>query len=994
MKRLLSALFFSALAAGAAENLVFNSGFEMGTDGYAIVRILEPEVNPELKFLPLKTDTENAASGKRALRIENPNGEFYELHTKSFQLKPETDYTVSVKAKSDAPGAKIRLIIYNVVNSSWNVHARVWMLDKAYKNYSFTFNTGKSGTEWHIQIPPGVHYEKNVPRGSTWLDDLAVYETSKAAAVPETVLEASVSSSDRLYEKERKNAKLTLNVYNRSKSAVRRNLTVRGFDSLSGTELFRRPFEVVLDAESGKNFSFDVPLTRYGSVRVAVDGADRCYEGFYSVVGKYTARPLDLMKEPCVGVCGGLDYAIPPKLFRAGYQVGNAPFERVPEMLSRIGVRLMREHDGGMSATQWSAVEAEQGKFDFSHTDRSMAVYKKYNIELLPVLGRVEFVEPFRGWTMNEPQPEWVRKLSRHQEPDMGGWNAKHVILPPLELWEKYVSAVAEHLKGKIQAYEILNEPNLHLWPANYNTYLASAVKAIRKADPAAKIAAFCLTSDFGADGTGWLDECIRLGGFRNIDIAGFHPYSSRELASPLPADLTIETFRKQVRAVADIPLWNTELYYLYDVERGKPEMKQKAYHCAWRFLVDLGEGVGQSPFISSRQIFRNVLVPEFPGSSLFDTVPNESAVVFNAMARLFEGARPVLKRKFDQGIILYGFERRDGRLIAALWNFRYRKGLRMDLRGLEVLDMFGNPLKAGILPVGVEPFYLLQGAMSRGEFLRKLESLKPLVENPVAAVPLLRIYKNDFGEFAVLELKNESSDPQKGVVGLGGAVVSKKLTAFRIEPEKRLSLIVPVAFGGTNGETGEIRISCDSRISRVKARVVESGNVSAGIPVPAGPAVCRVFRENGQLVVEGTVPDATDAGVSGKRPAWETDSAELFFDFDPMRFGAHPEVYTAATARAFITPRDPEGKQLQLWGDFWKEKNCKLKVASDAKEWKFRLEFPSGLPACGQIGFEMIVNDSQKKRFGSCFNSKQAYCNRLEFGLIDFNTKNKEIQK
>ena len=104
------------------------------------------------------------------------------------------------------------MIIYNVVNSSWNVHARVWTLDNAYRNYSFTFNTGKSGTEWHIQIPPGVHYEKNVPRGSTWLDDLTVYETSKAASAPETVLEASVSSSDRLYEKERKNAKLTLNV--------------------------------------------------------------------------------------------------------------------------------------------------------------------------------------------------------------------------------------------------------------------------------------------------------------------------------------------------------------------------------------------------------------------------------------------------------------------------------------------------------------------------------------------------------------------------------------------------------------------------------------------------------------------------------------------------------------------------------------------------------------------------------------------------------------
>ena len=317
-----------------------------------------------------------------------------------------------------------------------------------------------------------------------------------------------------------------------------------------------------------------------------------------------------------------------------------------------------------------------------------------------------------------------------------------------------------------------------------------------------------------------------------------------------------------------------------------------------------------------------------------------------------------------------------------------------MDLGGLEVLDMFGNPLKAGILPVGVEPFYLLQGAMSRGEFLRNLESLKPLVENPVAAVPLLRIYKNGSGEFAVLELKNESAEPQKGFAGLGGAVASKKLTAFRIEPGKTLQLEIPVSWERRSKEPTEIRISGGSSILRVKAPVVESRNVSAGLLIPSGPAACRVFRENGSLVVEGTVPDATDAGVSGRRPAWETDSAELFFDFEPMRFGVHPEVYTAATARAFITPRDPEGKQLQLWGDFWKGKNCKLKVVSDAKEWKFRLEFPSGLPACGQIGFEMIVNDSQKKRFGSCFNSKQAYCNRLEFGLIDFNTKNKEIQK
>ncbi|MCX6983708.1 MAG: hypothetical protein NT118_03005, partial [Lentisphaerae bacterium] len=133
----------------------------MGTEGYALVRILEPGVNPELKFVPLKTDTTCTAAGKQSLKIENKDGEFFELHTKEFQLKPNTDYTISVTAKSELNNTPIRVIIYNINGIKWNVHAQMYQLTPEFKTYSWSFNTGDAGTAWHIQIPPGLHYNPN-----------------------------------------------------------------------------------------------------------------------------------------------------------------------------------------------------------------------------------------------------------------------------------------------------------------------------------------------------------------------------------------------------------------------------------------------------------------------------------------------------------------------------------------------------------------------------------------------------------------------------------------------------------------------------------------------------------------------------------------------------------------------------------------------------------------------------------------------------------------
>ena len=90
------------------------------------------------------------------------------------------------------------------------------------------------------------------------------------------------------------------------------------------------------------------------------------------------------------------------------------------------------------------------------------------------------------------------------------------------------------------------------------------------------------------------MDKCAELGGLNYVDAVSFHPYRGRELGALRPADQYIADLREEMKGYGkpDMPLWNTELYYLID-----QQVKHNAYeeglalphHVAWRFLVDPG---------------------------------------------------------------------------------------------------------------------------------------------------------------------------------------------------------------------------------------------------------------------------------------------------------------------------------------------------------------------------------------------------------------------
>ena len=151
---------------------------------------------------------------------------------------------------------------------------------------------------------------------------------------------------------------------------------------------------------------------------------------------------------------------------------------------------------------------------------------------------------------------------------------------------------------------------------------------------------------------------------------------------------------------------------------------------------------------------------------------PSSIIPACNALTRFFEGATPLRKLRYPEGMICYVF-RKDGVPVAALWNYRKVKNLKINLEGFRAYDLFGNPLRAGMVEAGIPPFYLKAENEKEAEFIRRLENLPILQEQAVAASPEARLLKNGTRPELLVSLHNQIRKTVSGYVGIGDAAFS-----------------------------------------------------------------------------------------------------------------------------------------------------------------------------------------------------------------------------
>jgi hypothetical protein len=191
----------------------------------------------------------------------------------------------------------------------------------------------------------------------------------------------------------------------------------------------------------------------------------------------------------------------------------------------------------------WPNLQPAKNRWDFKTLDAYIQLAQEHHAALLLPLG----LSP--AWASARPEEKSVYRPGYAAEPR------------DMEDWRTYVRTVVRHCAGKVQAYEIWNEPNLkQFWTGSVDQMLQltrEAALIIRSVDPQAIIVSPSATQDRGLP---WLQEFLRKGGAEYVDVIGYHLY-----VAPQPPEATValaSSIRRimQSAGAAEKPLWNTEV--------------------------------------------------------------------------------------------------------------------------------------------------------------------------------------------------------------------------------------------------------------------------------------------------------------------------------------------------------------------------------------------------------------------------------------------------
>lgn len=197
------------------------------------------------------------------------------------------------------------------------------------------------------------------------------------------------------------------------------------------------------------------------------------------------------------------------------------------------------------------------GQYDFSFCDRMLDILDRHGLSVCGGLSPSQFSE-------------------------VKSYTPEHY-----ELYAKVARRIVERHKDRVSAWEIWNEPNIHFWRGekeNYPKFVNIVGKAIKEADPSAKIVA---ASTCGIDFP-FMDMCRDQG--MVFDTLSIHPYRGNPVERTLLRELAAVTNR-----TAGAKLFVTEFGWPTGTgEDVYSEREQAAYHarCA---MVCAGSGMVHS---------------------------------------------------------------------------------------------------------------------------------------------------------------------------------------------------------------------------------------------------------------------------------------------------------------------------------------------------------------------------------------------------------------
>jgi len=217
-----------------------------------------------------------------------------------------------------------------------------------------------------------------------------------------------------------------------------------------------------------------------------------------------------------------------PNDFSGIVHAGISATPREYELLDEMGVNWI------LRTFYWNSIEREKGVFDFSSYDEYVETAFSEGKKIVAVLGY---------------ETSWLYP---------NGKQKKYIPPEEIPLFLRFVEETVNHFKGKIDAWEIWNEPNFMFWKGSRNDFFElsrlTAIK-IREVDSNACI----LGGAYWRAPRGFIKAMHKAGCFDNLDGIAFHPYAINPRGS-------MKVYDKFLNVLSEIkysgPVWVTEMGY------------------------------------------------------------------------------------------------------------------------------------------------------------------------------------------------------------------------------------------------------------------------------------------------------------------------------------------------------------------------------------------------------------------------------------------------
>ena len=213
-----------------------------------------------------------------------------------------------------------------------------------------------------------------------------------------------------------------------------------------------------------------------------------------------------------------------------------------------------------------NGIERRPGKFDWSQQDQQVREAAKHGVKIMPIL---------------DYQAAW-EKEEQHgpaTEAERAGF-------------ARFAYEAVKHFKGRVEAWEIWNEPNIGFWKPepnarDYTLLLKAVYPEIKRADPNARV----VGGSFAGTDPKFLREMCRCGAADYMDVLSVHPYRYGNNPEIKFAE-RIEELRDILAQFGkrEMPIWITEIGW-GSSGKGRSQADQANYFIR-SYLTSLASGV------------------------------------------------------------------------------------------------------------------------------------------------------------------------------------------------------------------------------------------------------------------------------------------------------------------------------------------------------------------------------------------------------------------